>query len=107
MLLFTSQALAELAVLYPVNGAFYTYVVRFLDPSWGFAMGWDYALAWLTILPFELIAASITIQFWPRGAEINVGVWITLFLFVLSMIQIFGVRGYGEGKEKLVAPACS
>jgi amino acid permease len=34
MLLFTCQALAELAVLYPVNGAFYTYVVRFVDPSW-------------------------------------------------------------------------
>lgn len=34
MLLFTMQAMAELAVLYPVNGAFYTYVVRFLDPSW-------------------------------------------------------------------------
>ena len=34
MLLFTMQAFAELAVLYPVNGAFYTYVVRFLDPSW-------------------------------------------------------------------------
>jgi amino acid permease len=34
MLLFTCQALAELAVLYPVNGAFYSYVVRFVDPSW-------------------------------------------------------------------------
>lgn len=34
MLLFTSQALAEMAVLFPVNGAFYTYVVRFVDPSW-------------------------------------------------------------------------
>lgn len=34
MLFFTMQALAELTVLYPVNGAFYTYVVRFLDPSW-------------------------------------------------------------------------
>ncbi|KAK3942992.1 amino-acid permease inda1 [Diplogelasinospora grovesii] len=94
MLLFTCQALAELAVLYPVNGAFYTYVVRFLDPSWGFAMGWDYALSWLTILPFELTAASITIQFWRT--DINVGVWITVFLVVLSVIQIFGVRGYGE-----------
>lgn len=38
------QALAELAVLYPINGAFYTYIVRFIDPSWGFAMGWDYAI---------------------------------------------------------------
>ncbi|KAH8909551.1 amino-acid permease inda1 [Coniochaeta sp. PMI_546] len=94
MLLFTCQALAEMAVLYPVNGAFYTYVVRFVDPSWGFAMGWDYALSWLTVLPFELTAASITIQFWRT--DINVGVWITVFLVVLSIIQIFGVRGYGE-----------
>jgi len=34
MLLFTCQALAEMAVLYPVNGAFFTYIVRFVDPSW-------------------------------------------------------------------------
>lgn len=34
MLLFTVQALGELAVLYPVNGAFYAYAVRFIDPSW-------------------------------------------------------------------------
>lgn len=34
MLMFTTQALAEMAVLYPVNGAFYTYVCRFVDPSW-------------------------------------------------------------------------
>ncbi|KAK3333713.1 amino-acid permease inda1 [Cercophora scortea] len=94
MLLFTCQALAELAVLYPVNGAFYTYVVRFLDPSWGFAMGWDYAISWLTVLPFELIAASLTIQFWRT--DINMGIWVTVFLVVLSAIQIFGVRGYGE-----------
>jgi len=33
MLLVTVQALGELAVLFPVNGAFFTYVVRFVDPS--------------------------------------------------------------------------
>ncbi|KAI2464188.1 amino acid permease/ SLC12A domain-containing protein [Annulohypoxylon bovei var. microspora] len=94
MLLFTMQALAELAVLYPVNGAFYTYVVRFVDPSWGFAMGWDYAIAWLTVLPFELIAAGITIEFWRP--DLNVAIWVTVFLVILTAIQFFGVRGYGE-----------
>ena len=34
MLLFTVQALGELAVLYPVNGAFFTYTCRFVDESW-------------------------------------------------------------------------
>lgn len=37
-------ALGELAVMYPVSGGFYTYSVRFIDPSWGFAMGWNYVL---------------------------------------------------------------
>ena len=34
MMLCTVQALGELAVLYPVNGAFYNYGVRFIDPAW-------------------------------------------------------------------------
>ena len=59
-------------------------------------MGWDYAITWLTILPFEITAAGITIDFWRT--DINIGVWITVFLVVLSLVQIFGVRGYGEGE---------
>lgn len=96
MLLLTIQALGELAVLYPVNGAFFTYCLRFIEPSWGFAVGWDYALNWLVILPFEITAAGITLSFWPEAQKINIGVWITIFLVALSLIQIFGVRGYGE-----------
>jgi amino acid transporter len=61
----------------------------------GFAVGWDYAIGWLTVLPFELTAAGITIRFWRE--DINIGVWIAVFLFLLCVIQIFGVRGYGEG----------
>ncbi|KAI0396876.1 amino-acid permease inda1 [Xylariaceae sp. FL0594] len=94
MLLFTMQALGELAVMYPVNGAFYTYVVRFVDPSWGFAMGWNYAISWLTVLPFELIAASGTIKFWRD--DLPSAIWVAVFLVVLVAIQFFGVRGYGE-----------
>lgn len=67
-----------------------------VDMARGFAIGWDYAVSWLTILPFELIAAGLTISFWR--SDINVGIWITIFLVVLIGIQFFGVRGYGEGK---------
>jgi yeast amino acid transporter len=51
------QALAELAVMYPINGAFTMYICRFIDPSWGFACGWEYGISWLTVLPFEISAA--------------------------------------------------
>lgn len=47
----TMQALAELCVLFPIAGSFSAYSTRFLDPSWGFAMGWKYvhSLVWLEI----------------------------------------------------------
>jgi yeast amino acid transporter len=42
-------ALGELAMMYPISGGFYTYSVRFIDPSWGFAMGWNYVFQWVSI----------------------------------------------------------
>lgn len=57
-------------------------------------MGWNYAVSWLVVLPFEITAAGITIDFWR--SDINIGVWIAVFLFILAAVQIFGVRGYGE-----------
>lgn len=47
------------------------------------------------ILPFEIVSAGITIDFWRT--DINIGVWIAVFLTILTVVQIFGVRGYGEG----------
>lgn len=40
MIYSTVQALGELAVLFPVAGSFAAYSTRFLDPAWGFSMGW-------------------------------------------------------------------
>jgi yeast amino acid transporter len=40
MLYCTCQALGELAVIFPIAGSFSVWATRFLDPSWGFAMGW-------------------------------------------------------------------
>lgn len=34
MMLNTVLSLGELAIMYPVNGAFFEYSVRFIDPSW-------------------------------------------------------------------------
>jgi amino acid transporter len=42
MLWCTMQALGEMAVVFPVAGSFSAFSTRFLDPSWGFAMGWKY-----------------------------------------------------------------
>jgi amino acid transporter len=40
MLFCVVHALGEMAVLFPVAGSFAAYSTRFLDPAWGFSMGW-------------------------------------------------------------------
>lgn len=64
-------------------------------------MGWEYTLSWLVILPFEITAAGITIEFWRD--DINIGVWVAVFLTLLVLVQFFAVRGYGEGQY---SPLC-
>ncbi|KAI1489046.1 amino acid permease [Biscogniauxia mediterranea] len=96
MLYCTVQALGELAVSFPVAGSFSAYSTRFLDPSWGFAMGWNYALQWLVALPLEVIAASITITYW--NPNINKAIFVTIFLIAVVVINLFGVKGYGEAE---------
>lgn len=87
-------ALGELAVMYPVSGGFYTFSVRFIDPSWGFAMGWNYVLQWIIVLPLELTVCSFTVQFWNK--DISVAVWITIFWVFIIFINVFGTLGYAE-----------
>ena len=47
--------------------------------------------------PFEITAASLTIQYW--NSTLSPAIFISIFLVVIIIIQIFGVRGYGEGKS--------
>ncbi len=96
MIFCTVHALGELSVAFPVAGAFSTYSIRFISPSWGFAMGWNYALQWLIVLPLELVAASITIQFW--NSTINPVAWVSIFFVLIVAINFFGVKGYGEAE---------
>ncbi|KAK5997341.1 Amino-acid permease inda1 [Cladobotryum mycophilum] len=87
-------ALGELSVMYPVSGGFYTYSARFIDPSWGFAMGWNYVFQWAAVLPLELTVCAITIQYW--NTDISIAVWITIFLVAIIVINVFGTLGYAE-----------
>ena len=96
MLYCTVHALGEMAVLFPVAGSFSAYSTRFLDPAWGFAMGWNYAMQWLVILPLEIVAASITVDYWPSG--VSPAAWVAIFLILIISINLFGVRGYGEAE---------
>lgn len=90
------QALGELSVAMPVTGSFTKYSSMFIDESWGFAMGWNYCLQWLILLPMELVAASMTIEFWPKISEYVPGYMvITIFYGTVIVMNLFSVKYYG------------
>ena len=82
--------------MYPVSGGFYTYSTRFIDPSWGFAMGWNYVFQWAIVLPLELLVAGLTIHYWEGARQTNVAVFITVFWVFIVLINIWGTLGYAE-----------
>ena len=97
MMYCTVQALGEMAVIFPVAGSFASYSTRFIDPAWGFAMGWNYAIQWLVVLPLEIVAASITVDYWVQDRHLNAA-WVIMFWCLIVSINFFGVKGYGEAE---------
>lgn len=99
VLYFTIQALGEMAVAFPVAGSFSAFATRFIDPAWGFACGWNYAMQWLFVLPLEIMAASMTLEYWELG--IPKAASITIFLTIIIAINLRGVKAYGEAEYVL------
>ncbi|KAH7146965.1 amino acid permease-domain-containing protein [Dactylonectria estremocensis] len=92
----TMQSLCELCVFFPVTGSFSAFSTRFIDPSWGFAIGWNYFLMWLFILPLEIIAATFTVSYW--NDTIPKAIFVTIFLVAIVAINLCGIKAYGEAE---------
>ncbi|ODN77929.1 hypothetical protein L202_05028 [Cryptococcus amylolentus CBS 6039] len=89
-------ALGEMAALYPVSGAFTHYAARFVDPSLGFALGFNYWYSYAITIPTEIVAATIVISYWD--ADTNAAVYITVCLVLIWAINFLGAKAYGEAE---------
>ncbi|KAK8846527.1 hypothetical protein IAR55_005613 [Kwoniella newhampshirensis] len=94
MLINVTQALGEMAILYPVSGGFYTLASRMLDQSFAFALGWNYVLQWAVVLPLEITVAASTVAYWTDA--VPVAAWVTIFMLVILIASVFGTLGFAE-----------
>ncbi|KAG5355769.1 Lysine-specific permease [Yarrowia sp. B02] len=86
--------LGEMAAYIPSSGAFAHYGSRFVDDSFGFALGINYYLQWAFSIPSELTAAAIIIQFW--APHIGSWVWAIVIIVPMFFLQLISVKTYGE-----------
>lgn len=95
LVLFVVTAITEVAAHLPVAGGTMSYFgFRYVSSSMGFAMGWLYWYSLGILVPFEITAAGLVIDYW--NSPVNVGVWITIFIIVIIGLNFFPVAVYGE-----------
>lgn len=58
------QSLGEMAAYLPVAGSFQEYGSRYVSPSFGFALGWNYWFNWAITVAAELVAAALVMKYW-------------------------------------------
>lgn len=87
-------SLGEMAAYLPHKKGFPGYATRFVDPAFGFALGWNYLMKfvlplfgtdqnsnkrprYLIVTPNNINAAGVVIQYWTQ--KVHIAVWMGKF----------------------------
>ncbi|KAK7686313.1 hypothetical protein QCA50_010537 [Cerrena zonata] len=90
-------SLGEMTSHAPISGTFPHFGARWVDPAFGFAMGWNYFYTNAISVPVEITAATILITFWDDNLHHQAG-YTALICVLVMVINIFGVRWFGESE---------
>ncbi len=96
MVFLLMQSLGEMTAKIPVAGSFQTFATRFVSPSFGFAIGWNYWFNWAITVAAELVAAGIVMDFWLP--QVPGWVWAGVFLALLTGLNALSAKAFGEGE---------
>ncbi|KAA1072307.1 hypothetical protein PGT21_033394 [Puccinia graminis f. sp. tritici] len=86
--------LGEMVAHLPIAGGHVTLAERFVSPSLSFTMGYNYWYSWSIILPTEMSASAVLINYWITS--VNNSVWIFIALAIVISINSCGSKFYGE-----------
>ncbi|MFD6701059.1 MULTISPECIES: amino acid permease [unclassified Microbacterium] len=86
--------LAEMVAANPSSGAFSSYAQKAMGRSVGSAVGWLYWIQLVVVIAAEATgAAGIVAHRFPGLPE---WAWVLLFVLVLTVVNLLGVRNYGR-----------
>ncbi|KAJ7173570.1 general APC amino acid permease [Mycena filopes] len=87
--------IGEMTTWAPISGTFPHYAARWVDPAFGFAIGWNYFYHNAIIVPVEISAAVILMTFWDKDTS-HAALYTAIITILVCSINIFGVRYFGE-----------
>jgi amino acid transporter len=90
-------SVGEMTTHAPISGTFPHFAARWVDPAFGFAVGWNYFYSNAISIPVEITAASILLTFWDPDTK-HAAIYTAVLAVCVCAINIFGVRYFGESE---------
>ncbi|KTD21942.1 amino acid (lysine) permease [Legionella lansingensis] len=90
------SGLGEMAAFMPTSGSFSVYAAKFVDPSLGYALAWNYWYSWAITIASEIAASSLVMQFWFPGSSPLI--WCAAFLIFTVGFNAISTRVFGEAE---------
>ncbi|TDL23707.1 general amino acid permease 1 [Rickenella mellea] len=81
----------------PISGTFPHYAARWVDPAFGFAVGWNYFYSNAVSVPVEVTAAQILTTYWDDNVN-HASIYTAIICISVCLVNIFGVRWFGESE---------
>lgn len=91
------NCLGEMTTYLPLSGVSPPYFVeRFADKSLAFAASWIYWYSYAFLVPTEITAAAIIIEYWTD--KVPTAVWLAIVLVCIVGLNVFVVSAFGEAE---------
>ncbi|KAF2739881.1 hypothetical protein EJ04DRAFT_456393 [Polyplosphaeria fusca] len=95
-ILAVTMSMAEMVSWLPISSPFIRFAGRYVDDAFGVAAGWNFFLFEAVLVPFEITACNVIINFWSEVVPASAIVAITLVFY--AAINMQAVKWYGEAE---------
>lgn len=94
--------IGEVAAWLPVPGCSMNYFGhRYVSRSLGFSLGWLYFYSLGILVPYEITAAGLVIDYW--NADVHIAIWISIMIVVIVGLNLLPVKFYGVSGSRILA----
>ncbi|KAL3420651.1 amino acid permease [Phlyctema vagabunda] len=95
-ILAVTNCMSEMVTYLPISSPFIRFAGRYVDEAFGVAAGYNFFVFEAALVPFEVVACNVIIQYW--STSVPVGVIIAIVLVCYAVINLFAVKWYGESE---------
>ncbi|KAH8598862.1 amino acid transporter-like protein [Bisporella sp. PMI_857] len=95
-ILAVTNCMNEMVTYLPISSPFIRFAGRYVDEAFGVAAGYNFFVFEAALVPFEIVACNVIIQYWSD--VVPVGGIIAICIVLYGIINVFAVKWYGESE---------